>query len=136
MPTWSIVHSRHWKMQIPYLARHCCVPPSTAVATAVVLDGPLDPAAYREEEFADDAVAVMDATATDRAVLVSLSRGAERSDPLLAANHPERVERIVLIAPASPLPPATPRTRAIHMSSPSRVTNTSAGGSGTAATGR
>ena len=21
MPTWSVVHSRHWKMQIPYLAR-------------------------------------------------------------------------------------------------------------------
>ena len=23
LPTWSIIHSRHWKMQIPYLARHC-----------------------------------------------------------------------------------------------------------------
>src|SRR5215203_2876047 len=22
LPTWSIVHARHWKMQIPYLARH------------------------------------------------------------------------------------------------------------------
>ncbi len=22
MPTWSLFHSRHWKMQIPYLARH------------------------------------------------------------------------------------------------------------------
>src|SRR6266700_121518 len=22
LPTWSLVHSRHWKMQIPYLARH------------------------------------------------------------------------------------------------------------------
>src|SRR6478609_9450341 len=22
MPTWSIIHSRHWKLQIPYLARH------------------------------------------------------------------------------------------------------------------
>ena len=22
LPPWSIVHSRHWKMQIPYLARH------------------------------------------------------------------------------------------------------------------
>ena len=22
IPTWSLVHSRHWKMQIPYLARH------------------------------------------------------------------------------------------------------------------
>jgi hypothetical protein len=25
MPTWSIIHSRCWKMQIPYLARHCRV---------------------------------------------------------------------------------------------------------------
>ena len=25
LPTWSIIHSRHWKMQIPYLARHCRV---------------------------------------------------------------------------------------------------------------
>ena len=23
LPTWSIVHSRAWKMQMPYLARHC-----------------------------------------------------------------------------------------------------------------
>ena len=23
LPTWSVIHSRHWKMQIPYLARHC-----------------------------------------------------------------------------------------------------------------
>ncbi|HYV02193.1 MAG TPA: alpha/beta fold hydrolase, partial [Actinomycetota bacterium] len=22
LPTWSIVHSRHWKMQVPYLAQH------------------------------------------------------------------------------------------------------------------
>ena len=25
LPTWSIVHSRFWKAQIPYLARHCRV---------------------------------------------------------------------------------------------------------------
>ena len=25
LPTWSIIHSRHWKMQIAYLARHCRV---------------------------------------------------------------------------------------------------------------
>jgi pimeloyl-ACP methyl ester carboxylesterase len=111
-PTWSIVHSRHWKMQIPYLARHCRV---------VTFDGrgngrsdrPPEPDAYREEEFAADAVAVMDATGTDRAVVVSLSRGAERS-LLLAASHPERVDRMVFIAPALPLPPATPRHKAMQ----------------------
>jgi pimeloyl-ACP methyl ester carboxylesterase/predicted glycosyltransferase len=112
MPTWSIVHSRHWKMQIPYLARHCRV---------VTFDGrgngrsdrPSDPDAYREEEYVADAVAVMDATSTDRAALVSLSRGAERS-LLLAADHPDRVERMVFIAPALPLPPATPRLKAMQ----------------------
>ena len=55
----------------------------------------------------------MDATATQRAVLVSLSRGAERS-LLLAASHPERVDKLVFIAPALPLPPATPRLKAIQ----------------------
>jgi pimeloyl-ACP methyl ester carboxylesterase len=112
MPTWSIVHSRHWKMQIPYLARHFRI---------VTFDGrgngrsdrPSEPDAYREEEFAADAVAVMDATATDRAVVVALSRGAERSLHL-AANHPDRVDRMVFIAPALPLPPATPRLTAMR----------------------
>ena len=110
MPTWSIIHSRHWKMQIPYLARHCRV---------VAFDGrgngrsdrPPDPDAYREEEFAADALAVLDATATERAVVVSLSRGAERSLHL-AASHPERVEKLVFIAPALPLPPVMPRHQA------------------------
>jgi pimeloyl-ACP methyl ester carboxylesterase len=110
MPTWSIIHARHWKLQIPYLARRWRV---------VTFDGrgngrsdrPADPEAYREEEYAADALAVMDATATERAVLVSLSRGAERS-LLLAADHPERVERIAFIAPAVPLPPAVARSGA------------------------
>jgi len=112
LPTWSVVHSRHWKMQIPYLARHCRV---------VTFDGrgngrsdrPTEPDAYREEEFAADALAVMDATGTERAVLVSLSRGAERSLHL-AASHPERVVKLVFIAPAVPLAPATPRLKAIQ----------------------
>jgi pimeloyl-ACP methyl ester carboxylesterase/predicted glycosyltransferase len=111
LPTWSIVHSRHWKMQIPYLSRHCRV---------ITFDGrgngrsdrPTEPDAYREEEFAADALAVLEATATPHAVVVSLSRGAERSLHL-AAKHPEQVDKLVFIAPALPLPPATPRLKAI-----------------------
>ena len=110
MPTWSIIHSRCWKMQIPYLARH---------GRVVTFDGrgngrsgrPTGPEAYVEQEFAHDALAVLDATSTERAVLVALSRGAERS-LLLAAGHPERVDGIVFIAPALPLPPVVPRSRA------------------------
>ena len=93
LPTWSIIHSRHWKMQIPYLARHCRV---------LTFDGrgngrsDRPPSGYGEAQFAADALAVMDATATERAVLVSLSQGAQRA-LLLAAEHPERVDRAVFI---------------------------------------
>jgi len=101
LPTWSIIHSRQWKMQIPYLARHCRV---------VTFDGrgngrsdrPDDPAAYAEREFAADAVAVLDATETERAVAVGFSMGAQRG-LVLAAEHPDRVESIVFVGPAVPL---------------------------------
>ncbi len=113
LPTWSIIHSRCWKGQIAYLARHHRV---------VTFDGrgngrsdrPREPEAYIEEEFAADAVAVLEATGTERAVLVSLSRGIERA-LLLAAGNPERVDGIVAIAPALPLPPAAPRADATRM---------------------
>jgi pimeloyl-ACP methyl ester carboxylesterase/predicted glycosyltransferase len=101
LPTWSIVHSRHWKMQIPYLARHCRVLTFDGRGNGRS-DRPREPAAYHEREFAADALAVMDATGTDRAVLVSLSLGAQRA-LLLAAEQPERVESAVFICPAVPL---------------------------------
>ena len=110
LPTWSLVHSRHWKMQIPYLARHCRV---------VTFDGrgngrsdrPQDPAAYTEREFAADALAVLDATETERAVIVGFSMGGQRG-LLLAAEHPERVEAAAFIGPSfvgggEPLPERT-----------------------------
>jgi pimeloyl-ACP methyl ester carboxylesterase len=112
MPTWSIFHSRHWKLQIPYLARHCRVLAFDGRGNGRS-DRPAEPDAYREEEYAADAIAVLDATATDRAVLISLSRGAERSLHV-AANHSERVDGLVFIAPALPLPPATPRLKAMR----------------------
>ena len=104
LPTWSIVHSRHWKMQIPYLARHCRV---------VTFDGrgngrsDRPETGYDEHEFAADALAVLDATGTRSATLVSLSLGAQRA-LVLAAEHPERVDAAVFICPAVPLgdPPA------------------------------
>jgi pimeloyl-ACP methyl ester carboxylesterase len=110
LPTWSIIHSRHWKMQVPYLARHYRV---------VTFDGrgngrsdrPTTPEAYTEQEYAADALAVMDATQTARAIVVGFSMGAQRG-LLLAANHPERVEAAVFIGPSyqgggAPLPERT-----------------------------
>jgi pimeloyl-ACP methyl ester carboxylesterase len=98
LPTWSIIHSRHWKAQIAYLARHYRV---------VTFDGrgngrsdrPVEPSAYDEQEFADDALAVLEATATERAVVLGYSLGAQRG-LLLAAAHPERVLGAVFIGPS------------------------------------
>jgi pimeloyl-ACP methyl ester carboxylesterase/predicted glycosyltransferase len=109
LPTWSIIHSRHWKAQIPYLARHCRV---------VTFDGrgngrsdrPDTVEAYAEREFAADALAVMDATATERAVIVGLSAGGLWG-VLLAAEHPERVAGAVFIAPAAPFGQHLARTK-------------------------
>ena len=99
LPTWSIIHSRHWKMQIPYLARHCRVLTFDGRGNGRS-DRPV--AGYQEAEFAADAVAVMDATATESAVIVSLSVGAQRA-LILAAEHPDRVTGAVFVCPAVPL---------------------------------
>jgi pimeloyl-ACP methyl ester carboxylesterase len=101
LPTWTVIHSRHWKLQISYFARH---------TRAITFDPrgngrsdrPSDSGAYDEAEFAADALAVLDATGTERAVVVSLSLGAQRA-LLLAAGHSERVAGAVFIGPALPL---------------------------------
>jgi len=111
LPTWSIVYSRHWKAQIPYLARH---------ARVVTFDGrgngrsdrPDGVEAYLVEEFAADTLAVMDATGTERATLVGCSRGALWAT-IVAADRPERVEGVVYISPAVPLGPEH-APRSIH----------------------
>jgi pimeloyl-ACP methyl ester carboxylesterase/predicted glycosyltransferase len=100
LPTWSIVHSRQWKMQIPYLARHCRV---------VTFDGrgngksdrPAEAEAYSEREFAADAIAVLDATDTEQAVIVGFSMGGQRG-LILAAEHPERVAGAAFVGPSFP----------------------------------
>jgi len=103
MPTWSIIHSRFWKLQVPYLARHFRV---------VTFDGrgcgrsdrPVGVDAYADAEFAADAIAVLDGTGTDRAVLVALSSSAVWSIQL-AVGHPERVLGVVAIGPSVGLVP-------------------------------
>jgi len=106
LPTWSIIHSRHWKAQIPYLSRH---------ARIVTFDGrgngrsdrPDGVQAYLETEFAADALAVMDATGTGRATLAGVSCAALWAT-ILAADHPGRVDGIVYIGPAVGLAPGHP----------------------------
>jgi len=107
LPPWSIVHSRCWKMQIPYLARHYRVITFDPRGNGRS-DRPIGPNAYDEREFAADAVAVLDATDSDRAVIVGFSLGAQRS-LLLATEHPARVAGVVFIGPAVPLAPTASR---------------------------
>jgi pimeloyl-ACP methyl ester carboxylesterase len=98
LPAWNVVNARFWKAQVPYLARHFRV---------VTYDGPgngrssrpLDPAPYSYEAEGRSAVAVLDATGTDRAVLVSLSMGADWA-LWMATRHPERVLGSVFIGPS------------------------------------
>jgi pimeloyl-ACP methyl ester carboxylesterase len=97
MPTWSIQHSRGWKMQVPYLARHYRVLTFDGRGNGRS-DRPRDVAAYADTEFVADAVAVMDATGTPSAVVAGLSMGAGYA-LRLAAEHPDRVCGAVLMAP-------------------------------------
>jgi len=99
MPTWSIIHSRFWKLQVPYLARHFRV---------VTFDGrgcgrsdrPAGSEAYADSEFAADTVGVLDATQTDSAVLVGLSLGCPWALQV-AAEHPDRVLGVMAIGSAA-----------------------------------
>jgi pimeloyl-ACP methyl ester carboxylesterase/predicted glycosyltransferase len=100
LPTWSLVHSRLWKAQIPYLARHFRTVTFDPRGNGRS-DRPHEIAAYAEAEFARDALDVMDATGTDQAILVGNSRGVQRG-LLLAAEHPERVLGAVFIGAMFP----------------------------------
>ena len=100
--SWAIVHARQWKAQVPYLARRFRV---------IVVEGrgngradrPVIAEAYGDREYVDDAIAVLDATGVDRAVLVGLSMGG-RHALQLAAWYPERAAGVVAVGAALPWP--------------------------------
>jgi pimeloyl-ACP methyl ester carboxylesterase len=98
LPAWTIIHARSWKAQVPYLARHFRVITYDGPGNGRS-DRPLDPAPYRWEPEGRSALAVLDAAGADRAVLVSLSMGAQWA-LWLTAHHPERVLGNVFIGPS------------------------------------
>ena len=97
-PTWQIVHSRHWKMQIPYLARHYRVVTFDPVGNGES-DRCSDPARFAVRELIADAVAVLDETDTERCVAVGLSMSGGLVT-VLGALHPDRIDGMVAIAAA------------------------------------
>src|SRR5947208_16858729 len=89
LPTWSIIHSRFWKAQVPYFARHFRVLSFDGRGNGLS-DGPAANEAYADEVFAADCLAVMNATGTERAILVGVTAGAGWALSR-AGEHPARV---------------------------------------------
>jgi len=112
LPTWAIVDSRHWKMQVPFLARDYRVITFDPRGNGRS-DRPRDPAAYADAVVATDIRAVLDATGTERAVLAGFCTGFIWA-LLFAAAHPQRVTGMVAIGPTLPIPPPDPWERAGH----------------------
>jgi pimeloyl-ACP methyl ester carboxylesterase len=114
MPTWTIIHSRFWKMQVPYLARRYRV---------ITYDGPgngrsdqvMDPERYSADSYALDAAAVLRARGVESAIVVGLSLGAAFG-VRLATLRPDLVSGLVLIGPSIPLTPASPEREATFQS--------------------
>jgi pimeloyl-ACP methyl ester carboxylesterase len=104
VPTWSLVHSHHWKMQIPYFAQHFRVLTMDGLGNGRS-DRCREPARYGPAEFARDCLAVMDASGTERTVVVCLSRGAQFVLDL-AGLAPERLAGAVFIGPLFPYTPS------------------------------
>jgi pimeloyl-ACP methyl ester carboxylesterase len=109
--TWQVLHSRHWKLMIPYLSRHYRVVTYDPVGNGKS-DRIFDGDRYGHRSQVDDAVAVLDATCTATAIAVGLSRGGGIA-VMLGAFHPDRVDGVVAIAPTHawtiPHPSTTPR---------------------------
>jgi pimeloyl-ACP methyl ester carboxylesterase len=100
LPTWCIVTSDLWKLQVPFLARRTRVITYDPRGNGRS-DRPSHSSAYRREELVRDAVDVLDATGTHRAVVVGFSAG---NGPALglACEAPERVAAWVAIGPYIP----------------------------------
>ncbi|MDE0573481.1 alpha/beta fold hydrolase [Demequina sp. B12] len=109
LPTWEIIDSRQWKGQVPYLARHFRVVRYDAAGTGQS-SKPMRPERYSHANRMADALAVLDATQTERAVAVGFSAGGSLA-LLLAAFHPERLHGAVPLAAGHPrfgAPPGRP----------------------------
>jgi pimeloyl-ACP methyl ester carboxylesterase/predicted glycosyltransferase len=101
VPTWSLVHSRVYKAQVPYFSgRFRCItydPRGNGKSGRSV-----DPEAYSLRTYVGDALAVMDATGTDMAIIFGYSLSG-RVCAALAAYHAERIEAVVTIGTNTPL---------------------------------
>jgi pimeloyl-ACP methyl ester carboxylesterase len=105
LTSWAITNAQQWKGQVPYLARHFRVITVEGRGNGRA-DRPGTEQAYSDQNYVDDAIAALDATGVDRAVVIGSSLGA-RHALQLAAWYPERAAGVVAIGPALvwPFPP-------------------------------
>ncbi|MFL5727530.1 MAG: alpha/beta fold hydrolase [Chloroflexota bacterium] len=101
LPSTPIVHSRQWKAQVPYLARHFRVVTFDGRGNGAS-DRPTDAMAYADDRMVADIVSVMDATDTPQAVLVGLCGDGVWRSIRVAAELPDRVLGIVAFAVGVP----------------------------------
>jgi len=102
----TIVQSRAWKAQIPFLARSSRVVVIDPRGNGRT-DTPTDPAAWSDRELMDDAWAVLDEVGAVQAVLVGVCTGAGHA-LMMAAQRPDRVLGVCAVNPGLPLTPPHP----------------------------
>ena len=90
------MHKRFWKAQVPYLSRHFRVVSYDGPGNGRS-DRPHDATAYDFDVQVRHALAVLDATGTERAVVIGLSQGGAWALQL-AAEHGARVLGAILIS--------------------------------------
>jgi pimeloyl-ACP methyl ester carboxylesterase len=116
IPPWSIVHSRVYKAQLPYFSERfrCVVYDGRGNGQS---DRPADSEAYSLENNVADALAVMQETGTDEAILVGLSTGGMLAC-ILAAYHGERVKAGVLVGTSASIGQGYPFFAPDHFTTP------------------
>jgi pimeloyl-ACP methyl ester carboxylesterase/predicted glycosyltransferase len=106
LPTWTIVHSRVYKAQLPYFSEHfrCITYDGRGNGKS---DRPDDVAAYTLDNQIADALAIMEATDAGEAIVVGLSASGILAC-VLAAYYPERVKAAILAGTAAIIGPGYP----------------------------
>jgi pimeloyl-ACP methyl ester carboxylesterase/UDP:flavonoid glycosyltransferase YjiC (YdhE family) len=111
VPTWEIIHSEVWKMQVPYLSRHYRVVVYDPRGNGRS-DRPQVPEAYTPDVAASDARAVLDATETDAAIFAALCYGCQTTVQF-GGLYPDRLLGVVAISPNIPFTGGVPERQAV-----------------------
>jgi pimeloyl-ACP methyl ester carboxylesterase len=85
LTSWAITHARQWKGQVPYLARHFRVITVEGRGNGRA-DRSATEEAYSDRNYVDDAIAAMDATGVDLAVVIGLSLAGRSASALSSAS--------------------------------------------------